>query len=453
MTALLSDIDQLRAGFSGDVLSPADEPYESARMVHNGAIDRRPGLITRCRSTADVVDAVTFAREHGMEVSVRGGGHNVAGRAVTDGGLMIDLSPMRGIHVDARTRTVGAQGGVTWREYNRAAHVHGLATTGGTVSTTGIAGLTLGGGVGWLMGTQGLAIDNLLSVEVVTADGTVRTVGEHDEPDLFWAMRGAGANFGVATWFEYRAHPQATVVGGLTAYPLEDAEDVLAVYRDAMVNASDELSAFYVLTHAPDGSGTKLVVVVTCHLGDQATADRELAPLRSAGTVLMDTVGPMPYPAVNMLLDDGFPRGARNYWKSGFVEAVDGDLAPRMVDAFRRSPSIMSGVLLEHYHGAATRVPTTATAYPHREPGFNMVIAGEWLAPEDDDANRRWVRSLFGALASHLGDASYVNYLDADDLQRTRAAYGPNWDRLVELKQRWDPDNAFHHNHNIAPGR
>jgi FAD/FMN-containing dehydrogenase len=452
MTALLPDIDRLRADCSGDLLSPGDESYELARMVHNGAIDHRPALISRCRSTADVVDAVTFAREHGMEVSVRGGGHNVAGRAVTEGGLMIDLSGMGGVHVDPKTRTVRAQGGVTWREFNRAAHLHGLATTGGTVSTTGVAGLTLGGGVGWLMGTQGLAIDNLLSVEVVTADGNVCTVSEQDEPDLFWAMRGAGANFGVATWLEYRAYSLSTVVGGLTLYPLEDAENVLAVYRDAMVNGSDELSAFYVLTHAPDGSGTKLVAVVACHQGDQATAERELAPLRSAGTVLMDTVAPIPYPAVNTLLDGGFPRGARNYWKSGFVESVDDDMAATMVEALRNSPSTMSGVLLEHYHGAATRVPATATAYPHREPGFNMVIAGEWLSPEDDDANRRWARALFGALSPHLADAYYVNYLDADDLHRTRAAYGPNWDRLVELKRRYDPDNAFHLNHNIAPG-
>jgi len=452
MTALLPDIDQLRAGFSGDVISPGDEAYELARLVHNGAIDRRPAVISRCRNTADVVDAVAFAREHGMEVSVRGGGHNVAGRAVADGGLMIDLSAMRGVHVDPRSRTVRAQGGVTWREYNRAAHLHGLATTGGTVSATGIAGLTLGGGVGWLMGTQGLAIDNLLSVEVVTADGKVRTVSEQDEPDLFWAMRGAGANFGVATWLEYRAHPLTPVVGGLTAYPLAEAGSVIDVYREAMVGGSDEMSAFYVLTHAPDGSGTKLLVLVMCHQGDPATAERELAPLRSAGTVLMDTVAPMPYPVVNTLLDDGFPRGTRNYWKSGFVESVDRDLAAAMVEALRSSPSIMSGVLLEHYHGAATRVPVSATAYPHREPGFNMVIAGQWLSPEDDDANRRWVRGLFGALAPHLADAYYVNYLDADDLQRTRAAYGPHWDRLVELKRRYDPDNTFHLNHNITAG-
>ncbi len=445
------DLDALTGDFSGAVLTPADAGYDDARQVHNGAIDRRPAVIARCRTTPDVVDAVRFARDRGLELSVRGGGHSVAGRAVTDGGLMIDLAPMRGTYVDPRQRSARAQGGVTWREYNRATHLHGLASTGGTISTTGIGGLTLGGGVGWLMGTQGLAIDNLRSLEVVTADGEVRAVTADTDPDLFWAMRGGGGNFGVATWLEYGIHPVATVVGGMTAYPLEEAGKVMAVYREVMADAPDELTAFVVLVHAPDGSGAKLTAVVVCHQGEDAVAERELAPLRSAGTVLMDTVARIPYPVVNTLLDDGFPKGARNYWKSGFLTSAEDSAVDAMVDAMNSAPSTMSGMLIEHYHGAATRVPATATAFPHREPGFNMIIAGEWLTAAEDDANRDWVRTLFRDLTPHMSESNYVNYLDEDDTARTRAAYGPNWDRLVELKRRYDPDNVFHLNHNISP--
>lgn len=445
------DTNALEDGFTGEVLTQGDHGYDEARRVHNGLIDRCPAVIARCQQTADVVDAVNFARRNELEISVRGGGHSVAGRAVTDRGIMIDLAPMRGIHVDPLMGTARAQGGVTWAEYNRATHLHGRATTGGTVSSTGIAGLTLGGGVGWLMSKYGMAVDNLVSVELVTADGKVRTVNADHEPDLFWAVRGGGGNFGVATWFEYRTHPLTTVIGGLTAYPLDEAGQVFATFRQVCADASDDLVAVCGLVHAPDGSGTKLAATIMCHVGDQRTAEAELAPLRSAGTVLMDAVGPMPYPVVNTLLDDGFPKGARNYWKSAFFKELDDRAVQVMVDALRAAPSIMSGIVVEHFHGAATRIGATETAFPHREVGYNLILAAEWLDPSDDGSNLAWTRETFGDLAPYMADANYVNYLDHDDLDRTRAAYGPNWQRLVNLKRQFDPDNLFHLNHNIDP--
>jgi FAD/FMN-containing dehydrogenase len=444
-------VEQLRARCSGVILEPGDPGYEEARHVHNGIIDRRPAVIARCHGTADVVDGVRFAREHGLEIAVRGGGHNVAGRAVTDGGLMIDLATMKGIYVDPATRRARAQGGVTWAEYNRATHLHGLATTGGVISTTGIGGLTLGGGLGWLMGTYGMAVDNVRSIELVTADGDVRIVTEESDADLFWALRGGGGNFGVAASLEYDAHPLTTVLGGIAAYPLAEARAVFDAYKAVTAGASDELTAFCGLVHAPDGSGHKLAAQVVCHSGDQQRAEAEVRPLRSVGTPLLDVIQPMPYPVMNTLLDAAYPRGARNYWKSAFFKDLDDAVVDTMVEALQKAPSIMSGMVVEHFHGAATRIDPTATAFPHREPGYNFVLTGEWLDPADDEVNIAWVRQTFAALGPHMTDANYVNYHSEDDADRTRAAYGPNWPRLVQLKRRYDPDNVFRLNANIDP--
>ena len=445
-------VDGLRGLFTGDVLEPSDLDYEQARQVHNGMVDKRPALIARCQNTADVVDAVNFGRDNGLEIAVRGGGHNIAGRAVTDGGLMIDLAPMKGTYVDPGRGTVRAQGGVTWGGYNRAAHLHGLATTGGVISSTGVAGLTLGGGLGWLMGKHGMAIDNLLSAELVTADGQVRSVSEETEPDLFWAVRGGGGNFGVAASLEFQAHPLTMVLGGIVAYPLSDARHILDVYREVTADLPDEMTAFCGLVHAPDGSGHKIVAVPVCHSGDLGTAEKDVQPLRSAATPLLDVIQPMPYPVVNTLLDGAFPRGARNYWKSAFFKELNDEAVGVMVEALERAPSTMSGLVVEHFHGEVTRIPTTATAYPHREPGYNLVLASEWLDPAEDAVNIAWAKETFGALAPYMADASYVNYLDFDDIDRVRAAYGPNWDRLVQVKRHYDPDNLFRLNQNIDPG-
>ncbi|MCA1844426.1 MAG: FAD-binding oxidoreductase, partial [Actinobacteria bacterium] len=386
-------VHQLREQFSGQVLQPGDAGYDDARQVHNGRIDKRPAVIARCQTTADVVDAVRFGREHELEVSVRGGGHNIAGRAVTEGGLMIDLAPMKGIFVDPVGQTVRAQGGVIWREFNRAAHAQGLATTGGMVSTTGIAGLTLGAGIGWLMGRYGLAVDNLVAVELVTADGTVQHVTAESDPELFWGLRGGGGNFGVAVSLEYRAYPLTTVLGGIVA-------------------------------------------------------ERDVAPLRSIGSPLVDLIQPMPYPIVNTLLDDAYARGVRNYWKSAFFKDFSDEAVETMVAAFEKAPSPMSNFILEQFHGAVTRVAATDTAYPHREPGWNLIVISEWLDAMDDDANVAWAKETFGTMASFMVEGAYVNYLGDDEADRVRAAYGPNWDRLVALKRRMDPDNFFRLNQN-----
>src|SRR5512132_1808716 len=351
--SLLSD---LAGRISGSVLAPGDAGYEAARAVHNGLVDRRPALIVRCNTSGDVVAALAFARRTGLEVSIRGGGHNVAGRAVTDGAVMIDLAEMKGITVDPERATATAEGGVTWGELNTAAAEHGLAVTGGAVSSTGIAGLTLGGGLGWLMAKYGLAADNLLAVELVTATGEVLQVDDASHPDLFWALRGGGGNFGVATSFSYRLHPVSTVTGGLIAHPIDTAPDVLRFYREAIADASDDLTVFAGLVHAPDGSGAKLAALVVCHTGDPDTAERELAPLTTFGSPLVVQVGPMPYPVMNTLLDAGFPDGACNYWLSSFTRGLPDGLLDVAVEQFAGVPSTMTSILFEHFHGAVARV-------------------------------------------------------------------------------------------------
>ena len=445
-------VRELAPRVTGPVLSPQDPGYDEARTVHNGLVDRSPAVIVRARTAGDVVAALAFARRAGMEVSVRGGGHNVAGRAVTDGGLMISLADMTDVAVDPERATLTAQGGATWAELNAAAGAHGLAVTGGAVSTTGIAGLTLGGGLGWLMAKHGLAADNLLGVELVTAAGEVLEVDASSHPDLFWALRGGGGNFGVATSFTYRLHPVGMVTGGLIAHPIEAAPELLRFYREAVADASDDLTVFAGLVHAPDGSGTKLAALVVFHAGDPDAAERELAPFRAFGSPLMAEVGPMPYPVMNTLLDGGFPDGALNYWLSSFTRGLPDALIDTAVERFASTPSPMTSMLFEHFHGAVTRVGPTETAVPHREPGWNLLIPSVWTDPARTDANIRWTRETHAALEPHLSTRRWLNYLGDDQGDDAiRAAYGPNYERLREIKRRYDPGNVFHLNHNIAP--
>jgi FAD/FMN-containing dehydrogenase len=454
MSTTLDDgrVRELSGQVSGLVIAPADEGYDEARALHNGLVDRRPALIVRCRATADVVAALEFARGVGVEVSVRGGGHNVAGRAVTDGGVMISLADMTQVSVDPERATAVAQGGATWAELNAAAGEHGLAVTGGAVSTTGIAGLTLGGGLGWLMGKYGLAADNLLAVELVTAAGEVLTVDADSHPDLFWALRGGGGNFGVVTSFTYRLHPVGMVTGGLIAHPFEAAPELLRFYRDAVADVSDELTIFAGLVHAPDGSGAKLAALVVCHAGEPDAAERELAPFLAYGSPLMTQIGPLPYPVMNTLLDAGFPKGALNYWLSSFAQGLSDALIDTAVERFAAVPSAMSAILFEHFHGAVTRVGPSETAVPHREPGWNLLIPSVWTDPAGTHDNVRWTRETFSALQPHLQTRRWLNYLGDDQgLDAIQAAFGPNYDRLRDVKRRYDPDNVFHLNHNIAP--
>ncbi len=437
---------------SGVVLGPDDAGYDEARRLHNGMIDKRPALIARCRGTADVADAVRFARKHGLDIAVRGGGHNVAGLAVCDGGLMIDLSLMKGIQADPAMRRVRAQAGVNWRELNRETQVHGLAVTGGVVSTTGIAGLTLGGGLGWLMGQYGLALDNLVSAEVVTASGEIVLASEKHNEDLFWALRGGGGNFGVVTWFEYRLHRVAQMTSGLVAHPVDNARDVLRLFRDATRSLPDELTLFSALLHAPDGSGAKLAAIIACHSGSLAEGEAALRPIKAFGKPLMDVIGPASYEATNMMLDAGFPRGALNYWKSTFLTELSDAAIDTMIGRFRECPSPMSAMVLEHVHGAAVRVGPTQTAFPHRREAYNLLIASEWVDPAANTRNIAWARETYDAMRPYAAPARYVNYLAADETQgAAEAAYGPNLPRLRAIKARYDPQNVFRQNHNIPP--
>jgi FAD/FMN-containing dehydrogenase len=444
--------DSVRDTFAGSLLSQEDPGYEAARRVHNGSIDKRPALIARCHTTADVRDALELARDQQREISVRGGGHNVAGNAVTDDGVMIDLAPMRGVRVDPRARQVWAQGGTKWRDYNRAAGLHGLATTGGVVSTTGIGGLTLGGGEGWLMGRYGMTVDHLLGVEMVTADLDVLTVNADEHPDLFWAVRGGGGNFGVVTAFEYVAHHVPTVLGGIIAHPLDAADDVSECYGDVTAGAPDELTAFLAFVHAPDDSGAKLIATPLCHCGDDPEqAEADIKPLRTLRTAALDAVERIPYPAINTMLDASFPAGTQNYWKSAFLSEFSVEAMAVLADAFARCPSPMTSIVVNPYQGATSRVSPTATAFPHRGPGYSVVILGQWVDPAETDVNIAWTRETFDALRSFVADRVYVNNLSADDAPSVPSAYGPNWARLVALKRRYDPDNVFHLNHNIDP--
>jgi FAD/FMN-containing dehydrogenase len=445
-------LTELSARCTGVLLGPDDAAYDEARRVHNGMIDRRPALIARCRGNADVADAIGFARRHGLEVAVRGGGHNVAGLATCDGGLMIDLSVMKGIDVDPQARRVRAQGGVTWRELNRETQAHGLAVTGGVISTTGIAGLTLGGGLGWLMAKHGLALDNLVGADVVLASGEIVKAGPKDHPDLFWALRGGGGNFGVVPWLEYRLHPVTEMTSGLVAHPVDRARDVLRFYRDVTRGLPDEVVLFGGLLHAPDGSGAQLSAILAAHFGPLAAGEAALRPVKQFGTPLMDAIGPSTYEATNTMLDAGFPRGALNYWKSTFLTELSDGAIDAMIALFRQCPSPMSGLVLEHFHGAVTRVGPTETAFPHRSEAINLVIAGQWADPADSAKNIAWVRQVADAMQPFAAPARYVNYLAAEEASNPgEAAYGPNLPRLRAIKQRYDPDNVFHLNQNIRP--
>ena len=450
MSSIVEVIARTAQSFTGQLLQPADHGYDDRRRVHNGLIDKRPAVIACCHNVADVVDAVQMARALGLDVSVRGGGHNVAGRAAIDHGLMIDLSPMKGIYVDTRGRTARAQGGVLWKELNRETQLHGLATTGGVVGSTGIAGLTLGGGLGWLMPKYGLALDNLRSAELVLADGTVGRASADENPDLFWAIRGGGGNFGIAASLEYTLHPVGPMItGGVVVHPFPRALDVLRFFRDTCASLPDETMLVAALQTAPDGA--RVAAIVGSHCGSLEAGEAAFRPIKAFGSPVMDVLGPIPYATLNGMIDSAFPRGALNYWKAQFLTDLTDDAIRAIVAGFESCPSPMSAIILEHFHGAASRVPVTATACTMRVTGFNVVIASQWMSPAESDRGIRWARETFASLTPYLSTTRYVNYLEDDAPDPAAVAYGPNLTRLREIKTKYDPGNLFRQNVNILP--
>jgi len=449
-TARLDDatIQEFAAGLRGRMLRPGDEGYDLARRHYNALIDKHPALVVQCAGVADVLDAVHFARTHDIPVAVRGGGHNVAGRALVDGGMVIDLSPMKGIRVDPGRRTIRAEGGVTWGEFDRETQAFGLATTGGLVSTTGIAGFTLGGGLGWLMRRYGLACDNLLSVDLVTADGQFLTVSADEHPDLFWGVRGAGPNFGVATALEYRLYPVGPVLAGRIVFPFAQARKVLQLWREVTRSAPDELTSTCGLRTGPDG---QLVIgIFVCYSGPIETGEEVVEPLRRFGPPLVDVVGPMAYRQVQVLNDPLYPSGVCQYWKSSFLSGLGDDTIDTIIDHFTTVSSPLTGLVIEHLGGAVARVDPEETAFGHRAASYDLLITSLWTDPTESERHIQWTRRLWEGMQPFSTGATYVNYLDAG--RPTDTAYdATTYQRLVALKRQYDPTNFFRLNVNIQP--
>lgn len=438
--------------FRGELIGVTDPGYEAARRVWNGNIDRRPALVARCRGVADVRHAVSFAREHGVLVSVRGGGHSAPGYGTNDGGLVIDLSALRGIRVDPGARTARAEGGVLWRELDRETQAFGLATTGGTVSNTGIAGLTLGGGLGWLMGKHGLSVDNLISADVVTADAEFHTVSADREPDLFWALRGGCGNFGVVTSFEYRLHPVGQILGGLVVYPLDQAADVVRFYRDLCPALPDEAEAYLGFITEPQ-AGVPVVAMILGYNGPIGDGEKVLAPARQFGRPVADLVGPMPYAVRQTLLDEPNARnGLHRYWRSAFAGQLTDQFLDAAIDAASGFTSPLSTMVFFYMHGAAARVPAAGTAFSARRAQWDIDVIGQWDNPAESDRHVGWVRASWDKMAPLMEDRAYINHISADDPpEKIRASYGTNHERLRQLKAQYDPANLFRVNPNVTP--
>jgi FAD/FMN-containing dehydrogenase len=442
------DIDDLRSALRGEVLLPQDVAYDDTRRIFNAMIDHRPALIARCAGAADIVTCVEFARAQGLEVSMRGGGHNVSGKAVCHGGLMIDLAGMKSARVDPRRRVVQAEPGLTLAELDRDCQRFGLATPTGIVSPTGIAGLTLGGGIGWLGGKHGLACDNLISVDIVTADGKLLTASETEHADLFWAVRGGGANLGVVTSLEYRLHEIGPVLGGAVAWPLDQAKRVLRFYGEFAQAAPDELCANAGFATAEDG--TAVLGIAVAWIGSLDAGEQVLKPLRSHGNPLADAVMPMSFIDLQRGGDSAFPPGRRHYWKGGFLRRLSPEAIDVLVHFAATLPSPQTQIGLQQMHGSAARVSSTATAFAHRHDQWDCLMLTQWDRRADDEQNIRWTRELYARMEPHLERAVYVNDLGGDEGDRIRSAYGANYDRLAAVKAKYDPTNFFRWNQNVA---
>lgn len=444
------DIQPFRAEFRGQLFEPEDTGYDEARQIWNASVSKHPGLIARCSGVADVIAAVNFGRQNNLLTAIRGGGHNVGGRALCDDGLVIDLSRMRSVHVDAANQRVRVQGGATLGDIDRETHVFGLAVPCGIVPKTGIGGLTLGGGVGWLVRKHGMSIDNLLSAQVVTADGSVLTASASENEDLFWALRGGGGNFGVVTSFEFQAHPVRTVLGGILLYPREMALDVVRHFRDYIESAPDEVTAYVAFLHGQDG--TPLVGVIPCYCGDISDGQRVLQPLRKFSSPIVDSIQPTPLPAMQSLLGPFFPDGNQNYWKSTLQRQLPDAAITAIVEHSNRMSSRLSFVVLEYYGGAAGRVPNEATAFPHRDLPWDILFIAQWTEAAETPIHREWARSGEETLRPFSANAHLLSALDVEVEEIINTAYGQNLARLAAVKGKYDPTNFFRVNQNIKPG-
>ena len=452
-------VADFRQTLRGNVCLPQEAGYDEARTIWNAMIDRHPGAVVRCTGAADIVAAVRFAREHGLLLAVRGGGHNIAGNAVCEGGLLIDLSLMRSVRVDPASRTARVEPGATLGDFDKEAQAFGLATPLGINSTTGVAGLTLGGGFGWLSRKFGLAADNLISADVVTAEGKLVRASETENSDLFWAIRGGGGNFGVVSSFEFRLHPVGPMVlSGLIVHPFARAKELLARYRHVASKAPDELTVWVVLRQAPplpflpaEVHGKEVLVFAVCYMGDEASGQRALEPLRALGQPIADVIGMQPYAAWQTAFDPLLTPGAYNYWKShNFVELSDG-LLDALTSHATRLPTPECEIFIGQLGGATSRVALDATAYPHRNANFVMNVHTRWREQADERRSIDWARQLFAETAPHATGGVYVNFMPEDEIDRVSSAYGANYARLTALKAKYDPGNLFRLNQNVRP--
>jgi FAD/FMN-containing dehydrogenase len=451
-------LEELRTRVHGQTIAAGDDAYDTARKVYNGMIDRRPRVIVRCTDVADVMASVEFAREQGIDLSVRGGAHSVPGFGTNDDGLVIDLAQMNGVRVDPQRRTVRAEGGCTWGGFNHATYAFGLATTGGIIASTGIAGLTLGGGIGYLARAFGLTCDNLLSADVVTADGRFLVASEKEHEDLFWALRGGGGNFGVVTSFEYQLHPVKDIVAGLFFFPVARAREVLEFYRDFIETAPEELGMFPAFQIAPPlpfiseaDHGKTFCILVCCWVGRADSADKVLTPIRKVAPIVAEMVAPMPYPVLNSMFDPLLPAGLQHYWKADFAsELTDGAIKAHL-EYGPKVPVVNSTMHIYPINGACNRVAADATAFAYRHAKFATVIAGMWPDPADNEKNIKWVKDYYQAVHPHSLAGGYVNFMAGDDQDRIRDNYKGNYDRLVAIKRTYDPANVFRMNQNIKP--
>jgi FAD/FMN-containing dehydrogenase len=454
-------LSDFRAAIRGPLLLPGDSAYEDARKIHNAMIDRHPALIVRCAGVADIIAAVKLAQKHRLLTSVRGTGHNVSGVSLCDDGLVIDLSAMKGIHVQPHERKVRVEPGTTWAEVNHELQAFGLAATGGYVGTTGVGGLTLGGGLGWMVRKYGCALDNLLSADVVTADGRLLRASATENSDLFWAIRGGGGNFGIVTSFEFQAHHAGTVLAGLVLHPLSKGREAMRFWREYEKTAPEETSNSTVIFTAPPElplpdslKREPIVALGGVYVGPLDEGERVLQPLRSYGPPVADIYQPMPYSAAQTMADFLWPKGFLSYWKSSFLNSLNDAAIDTMLDSYAAAPSPRTVLVVEHDGDSAwSRVPEDATAFGHRNWPYNLVVTTMWADSKDTDANIRWTRQLWDAMKPFLADAAYVNYLGELDDAALRSAYGRKYDRLAQLKAKYDPTNFFSMNANIKPAR